>query len=225
MKSSEKKQKAVIIILGPSGSGKEIQAELLRKKFGVDCIGSGQLLRERGKKKDFTGRKILQTIDRGGLMMTPVIFKLWVDRFEKLKNKKNLKGFIMCGCPRKIFEARLIEETLKWYEWNKNVKVILIDISPKESVRRLTKRRMCEKCGKIIFYADKFVKIKECPVCGGEIIKRADDTVAGIKRRLAWFKNDVQPVINYYRKTGRLIKINGEQSIENVFSDILKALK
>jgi len=159
------------------------------------------------------------------LIPTPVIFKLWLDRFENLKKKKNLKGFIIDGSPRKILEAYLIDEALEWYEWNKSIKVMLIDISSKEAIQRLTKRRICKKCGKIIPYVGKFKKIRKCPECGGELVKRTDDTVAGVNRRLSWFKTDVQPVINYYRRTSRLIRINGEQSIEKVFQDILKAIK
>jgi len=57
------------------------------------------------------------------------------------------------------------------------------------------------------------------------LVKRSDDTLAAVKNRLKWFKTDVQPIINYYRRTGRLIKINGEQPIEGVFKDVLKSLK
>lgn len=102
---------------------------------------------------------------------------------------------------------------------------MLIDISNKEAIWRLTKRRICKKCGEIVPYVGEFKKVKKCPKCGGELIHRADDTVKGVKNRLSWFKTDVQPVINYYRKTRRLIKINGEQSIDDVFKDILKVIR
>ena len=218
------KKPLVVIFLGKPGSGKGTQAELLGKKLGLDCVGSGDLLRERKEKKDFTGEKLSIVVDTGGLTPTPVIFKLWLDKFEELKAKKNLKGFVMDGSPRKILEAYLIDEALEWYEWDKNVKIMLIDISDKEVIWRLTKRRICKKCEEIFPYLGKFRDIKKCPKCGGELIKRVDDTVSGVKNRLAWFTTDVQPVINYYRKTGRLIKINGEQSIEDVFKDIFKLL-
>jgi len=218
------KKPLVIIFLGKPGSGKGTQAELLGGKLGLDYVGSGDLLRGRKTKKDFTGTKLQKVVDTGGLVPTPVIFKLWLDKFEDFKKKKNLKGFIMDGSPRKIFEAYLIDEALEWYEWDKNVKVMLIDISNKEAIWRLTKRRICKKCGEIVPYIGKFREMKNCPKCKGELIQRADDTVTGVKNRLNWFKTDVQPVIYYYRKTGRLIKINGEQSIEDVFRDILKAI-
>lgn len=222
---SKIKNPLVVIFLGKPGSGKGTQAKLLGQKFGLDYVGSGDLLRARKAINDFTGEKLKKVVDAGGLVPTPIIFKLWLDKFEELKKRKKLKGFIMDGSPRKIFEAYLVDEALEWYQWNKNVKVMLIDISDKEAIWRLTKRRICKKCGEIVPYVGKFREIKNCPKCKGELIRRADDTIAGVKRRLNWFKTDVQPVINFYRKTGRLIKINGEQSIEDVFKDILKALK
>lgn len=215
----------IIIFLGKPGSGKGTQAELLGKKLGLDYVGSGDLLRERKKKKDFNGRKIAKVIDKGGLVPTPVVFKLWLDKFEELKEKKNLKGFVIDGSPRKILEAYLIDEALEWYEWDKNVKIMLIDISDKEAIWRLTKRRICQKCKEIIPYVGEFKNVKKCPKCGGQLIRRPDDTISGVKKRLSWFRTEVQPVINYYRKTNRLIKINGEQSIEDVFKEILKKLK
>ncbi|MFH1714415.1 MAG: nucleoside monophosphate kinase [Candidatus Nealsonbacteria bacterium] len=223
MKHSNKKL-LIILLFGKSGAGKGTQADLLIDKFGLKYIGSGDLLRARKNKKDFTGKKIAEVMQKGGLMPTPVIFKLWVDKVEGLKNEKKLKGFIIDGSPRKIAETYLIDELLKWYDWDKNLKAILIDISNKEAIWRLTKRRQCKKCKELIPFVGEFRKIKKCPKCGGELMKRPDDSLAAVKNRLKWFKTDVQPILNYYRKTGRLIKINGEQSIEDVFEDVLKDL-
>ena len=151
--------------------------------------------------------------------------KLWAEKFEKLKQESEFNGFVFDGSPRKLIEVVLVEEALDWYGWQKNVKIILINISQKESIWRLTKRRMCKDCGRILPYIGEFRKLKKCDKCGGKLMTRADDTVEGAKERLRWYKTDVMPVINYYKKQGRLIKINGEQSIEKVFKDILKALK
>lgn len=219
------KKPSIIILLGKSGSGKGTQADLLQEKLKLEYIGSGDLLRTRAKKSDFTGKKIAKILAKGKLIPTPAIFKLWLDRVEELKNKKKIKGLIMDGNPRKILEAYLIDEVFEFFEWEKNVKVFLINISNKEAVWRLTKRRICKKCKEIVPFVGEFRKIKKCPKCGGELVQRSDDTIDSVKNRLKWFRTDVQPIVNYYRKTGRLIKINGEQSIEGVFQDILKALK
>ena len=84
------KKPLIIIVLGKSGSGKGTQAELLKEKLGLDYIGSGDLLRARAKKKDFTGKEIAKILAAGALIPTPAIFKLWLDRVEELKTKKNL---------------------------------------------------------------------------------------------------------------------------------------
>lgn len=189
------KKPLIVIFLGRSGSGKGTQARLLEKKLGLDYVSSGDLLRSRKKKNDFSGIKIASVIDKGGIVLTPVVFKLWLDKFEALKKKKNFKGFIFEGSPRKILEAFLLNEALEWYEWGENIKVVLIDISPKEAITRLLKRG------------------------------REDDTLSGIKKRLKWFETNVQPVISFYKKTKKLVKVNGEQSVENIFKDILKSLK
>ncbi len=221
-----KKNPLVIIILGPQGSGKGTQAKLLQKKFNLEYIGSGDLVRKRQKVNDLTGRKLLEvSAKKGKIIPTFLMSKLWADKFEKLKQKSEFNGFVFDGSPRKLIEATLVEEALNWYEWNKNVKIILIDISRKESIWRLTKRRICKDCGRVLPYMGEFRKLKKCDKCGGELITRTDDTVEGVKERLSWYKTDVMPVVNYYKKQGRLIKINGEQSIENVFKDILKAIR
>ncbi|HPZ74736.1 MAG TPA: nucleoside monophosphate kinase [Candidatus Pacearchaeota archaeon] len=216
----------VIMMLGLPGSGKGTQANLFVERFKLDYIGSGDLLRERKKEKDFTGKKIRQTIDVGGLVPTPVIFKLWLDQFEKLKStKKNLKGLVIDGSPRKILEAYLIDESLNWYEWDKNVKIFLIKISIKESFNRLTKRRQCKKCGRIIPWAGDFKKLKTCDQCGGELFTRPDDNIESIKKRIEKYKKETMKVIKYYKKQGKLIEINGEQSVEEVFQEIAEKIK
>ncbi|MBI2038417.1 MAG: hypothetical protein HYT19_00645 [Candidatus Nealsonbacteria bacterium] len=99
-----------------------------------------------------------------------------------------------------------------------------MNISRKESFNRLTKRRQCKKCGQLIPWVGDFKKLKKCDKCGGELVVRADDSLISIKKRLEEYKNKTVPVINYYKKQGRIIEINGEQSIGNVFKDILKTL-
>jgi adenylate kinase len=135
------KDPLILILLGKSGAGKGTQLNLLRERLDLEFIGTGNLLRERKKIKDFTGKKIAEVIDNGGIIVTPIPFKLWMDSFEEIKNnKENFNGLIIDGSPRKIKEAWLLEEALEWYEWDKRVKVILIDISEEEAIARITRR-------------------------------------------------------------------------------------
>ena len=218
------KKPLVIIVLGPPGSGKGTQSKLLAKRFGLKYVGSGDTLRARQKVEDFTGKKLIRVMGRGELAPSFIIVKILGDELEKLKKQSKIKGFVLDGWTRIIFEAILTDEALNWYDWDKNVKVILLKISQKESFNRLTKRRQCLKCGRLIPWLGKFKKLKKCDKCGGKLITRPDDKLESIKKRLEEFKNQTIPAINYYKKRGRLIKINGGQSIEKVFKDILKVI-
>lgn len=218
------KKPLVIVILGPAGSGKGTQAKLLAKRFGLEYVGSGDVLRARQKVGDFTGKKLIKVMGRGELAPSFVAVKTLGDVLEKLKRQPKIKGMVLDGWTRIIFEAILADEALEWYEWDKNVKVILLNISRRTSYNRLTKRRQCKKCGRLIPWLGEFKNLKKCDKCGGELITRPDDRIESIKMRLEEYKNQTMKAIKYYKKQGRLIEINGEPSIEDIFKDILKAL-
>ena len=217
----------VFTLLGRAGCGKGTQAKLLVEKFGFTYIGSGDLLRARVKESDFTGQKTGQTMKAGDLAPTFLIFQLWLNRLEQIKKDRNnnFKGIIFDGSPRKLIEARLLEEALDWYEWDENFKVLLIDISREEAFDRLTKRRQCAKCGQLIPYIGDYKNLEKCDRCGGELAARTDDNPEAINERLDLFEKEVMPVVEYYERKGLLIKINGEQTIEKVQEEILEKIK
>lgn len=189
----------VISIIGKSGAGKGTQVKLLQEKLGLKYVGSGDLLRKRKKTDDFTGNKIASVIDNGGIAPSSIVFKLCIDEFEKIKNEGVGNGIVIDGAPRKILEAKMVKEAMQWYEWIDNYKVITIDISNEEVMRRLLKR--------------------------AEIEGRVDDTEEGIRKRLEWYKDEVEPVIDFFGQEKMLIRINGEQSVEDVYNEIIQRLK
>jgi len=217
-------KKPLVLIIGPPGSGKGTQAKLLAEKFGLEYLGAGDILRARQKLGDFTGKKLRQVMNRGSLVPSFVVCKMLGDILEKLRKQPKIKGLVLDGWARIIFEAVLIDEALEWYDWNKNMKVILINISSRTSYNRLTKRRGCKKCGKIIPWVGEFKELKKCDKCNGELVMRPDDKIDSIKRRLEEYKNQTLKVVKYYKKQDRLIEIDGEPSIEEVFKNILKGL-
>jgi len=218
------KQPKIIIILGRSGCGKGTQAKLLIKEFGFEYLGSGDLLRKRAKKDDFSGSKIKKVLNQGKRMPTPIMFRMWAEEIEKIKDKVNKKGLIIDGNPRSLREAELMNDAFKWYQWE-DIKVILLDISEQEAFDRLTKRRICKKCGRLIPWVGNFKIMEACDECGGELITRSDDQPEAIRARLEYYKKDVEPAIEYYKKQGKLIKIDGNQSIEDVYDDLKKAIE
>ena len=217
-------QSKIVILFGRSGCGKGTQAKLLIKEFGFEYLGSGDLLRGRNTQDDFTGKKLKKVMEEGRLVPSPVMFKIWTEKVEEMKDKIDKKGIIFDGSPRTLLEAELINDVFKWYEWD-NVKVVLLDISEKEAFDRLTKRRICKKCGKLIPWVGDFRGMKVCNDCGGELITRDDDKPDAIRERLDFFNKDVQPAIEYYEKQERLIRVDGDKSIEDVYYDIKKEIQ
>lgn len=215
----------IIILLGRSGCGKGTQGEMIQQKFGLEYFSSGENLRERAKNNGFTGQKIKAVIDSGVFVPVPVIVQIWINKLEAYKNKNSeFKGLIFDGAPRKLMEAELLDLALEWYEWNKNVKVIVIDISEEEAFKRLTNRKICKNCQKKYSYLDDHKIHENCDVCGGKLIKRTDDTPESIQARLDEFKKETLPVIEYYKNQGRVITIDGNRPIPDVQESIIKAL-
>ncbi len=175
----------IISIIGRPGCGKGTQIGILKKRNGFSVINTGEMLRKRAEKEDFIGGKIKASLKRGGLIPTPLVFYLWMPRLIEF-HKKQVKGVLFDGNPRKLYEAHMLDEVMDMFGWQNNFCACYIKVSEKEAQLRLGKRG------------------------------RSDDNKEEIKERLRWFKKEVNPVINYYKKKGVLLEINGEQSVEEV---------
>ena len=211
-------------LIGRSGSGKGTQAKLLMKHFGnIFYISTGDLFRDLAKADTDTSKKIQKIMEGGGLPFDDMATTLWMHEFAY--NLKEDQGLMLDGAPRRVNEAKSLDRYLDFLDRKENTFNLLIDISRQEAFDRLSKRRICKECGRLIPWVGEFKKIKVCDQCGGELITRADDTSEAINNRLDYYEKRVVPTVEYYEKQGRLVKINGEQSIEDVFKDILKAIK
>lgn len=207
-----------LILLGPAGSGKGTQAELLIKKFGFQFVEAGELVREGAKKKTKFG-SYLRKIHKAGKHLPDKIIGHLI--YEKLKKLKKNRGVLIDGYPRTIGQAKDLEKFLKELFPKFPRIAIYIKVSLKEAMRRLLNRAVCPKCKKIFLTRE----VKTCPRCGAKIeIRDYDQDKKAIKKRLKWFREKVIPAIKFYRKQKILIEINGEQPIKKVFKDIIKNL-
>jgi adenylate kinase len=212
------------VLIGRSGCGKGTQAELLIEKYkNLYHISTGDLFRGLAKADTAVGAKIREIIKEGGLPFDDLATALWMHEIS-FKVKEN-QGIIADGMPRRLNEAKNLDHFIEFLGRSKNTFYLLIDISRQEAFDRLTKRRICKKCGQLIPWVGEFKKIEVCNKCGGELVHRQDDTPEAINNRLDYFDEQVSKAINYYDKKGELIKINGDQSIEGVFSDIIKEIE
>jgi len=167
---------------------------------------------------------IAQRIDRevlqvGGLAPSWFVSYLWMHELMRIDRGRNV---IFDGSPRMLPEAQLLDDVLVWHD-RVPPKVFLIDVTDTEATHRLLTRRVCESCKKIYLGDSPEAKEGMCE-CGGKLVKRHDDESQTIKNRLAYFKTDVEPVIEHYRKKGWLVRIDGEQQPEKVHKDVLDHL-
>lgn len=212
------------VLIGRSGCGKGTQAKLLMEKFGnLYYISTGNLFRDLASQETDVGQRIKKIIEAGGLPYDDLATTLWMR--EIAYKVKEDQGIMADGFPRRLNEAENLYQFLKFLEREETTFYILIDISREEAFNRLTKRRICKKCGRLIPWVGEFKKLEACDQCGGELETRPDDTNEAINNRLDYFEERVMPAIKFFEEKGKLIKINGEQSIEDVFKDILKAIK
>jgi adenylate kinase len=225
--SPSKNQKSAIILLGRPGSGKGTQAELLAKKLGFFHFEMSDLLQKifKTKPNDPEVKLAEKAFYSGKLVAPDFIIRLNIETIKKIK--KQGKGIVFDGSFRLIPEAKEVLPILIKEYGRENVKIFNVKVSDRESIWRNTRRKICQKCDSPVPYTSQTKDLKICPRkgCEGKLITRIDDNPGTIKRRLKIFAKQTQPVINYFKKQKLLTDINGEQSIEDVFKDILKAFR
>jgi adenylate kinase len=210
-----------LIILGPQGSGKGTQAKLLVSKLGLVYLEMGEVLRELASKKTSLGEKIASFQSQGKLVTDEIIAEV-LKSFLTEENFK--KGILFDGFPRTLPQANLLEDELQNHQV-KIDKVIFLNISSQESLRRLKARRICPTCGANYNLVTMPPKNGElCDQCGSQLITRSDETDEAIKERLGVYQRETLPLIEIYRQKGILSEVNGEQSVGTIHLEILKNL-
>ena len=225
--------KLIIILLGPPGSGKGTQAELLSEKLNLYYIETSKVIENTVmvaqkndfitiKKKKYFLRKEKKFWQTGILCSPPFAAYLIKNKIKELS--KMGKNLVLAGSPRTLYEGKEIIPFLKKLYGKSNIKVILIKLSAKESIFRNSHRRICELMRHPILYNKETVKLTKCPLDGSKLIKRKKlDELETIKIRLKEYKERTFPLIDYFKKEGvKIRKINGEQSVADVFKNILK---
>lgn len=218
--------KLVIILIGPPGSGKGTQAELLAEKFGLFHLESSKVIEEKIKKAE-PDDAVLQREKKlweSGKLNTPELVLEWIR--EKAKDVSSEgHGIVFSGSPRTIYEAEGETPVLEELYGKENVKVFNIEISEEESITRNSKRRICKDSRHPIPNFPEFDGITKCPKDGSEIITRALDNPETIKVRYQEYINRTLPIIDFLKKRDyKIMEISGEQPIDKVFEDILKEI-
>jgi len=208
-----------ILLIGPPGGGKGTQAKKLSSKFNIPQISTGDMLREHVKKMSPLGIKIKEFMDSGELVPDKLILEMMK---KKLSNDECKNGYILDGFPRTLPQAEGLDIILN--EINSKLdKVIIIEVNDNVIIDRMSGRRVHKKSGRI--YHIKFNPPKNDgldDITNEPLSIRSDDKEETVKNRLGIFHDITKPLINYYNKKDILYTVNGEDKIDNVFSNIIK---
>ncbi|HBN85647.1 MAG TPA: adenylate kinase [Clostridiales bacterium] len=207
-----------VIMMGPPGSGKGTQAELIKNHLGLPHISTGEIFRENIRKNTQLGQRAGKYIEKGQLVPDELTCEMLFDRIEDEDCKE---GYILDGFPRTIEQAERLDKYLT-ERGHKIDKVLNMSIPDQEVIRRLSGRRVCSNCEEI-YHIDDNPPAKEglCNVCGSSVIQRKDDLPEIIKARLDTYYEISQPLISYYNRSGLVTIVDGTIGKTNVTRFIL----
>jgi len=215
--------KKIIVFFGPPGSGKGTQSDILGEKLGLPVISPGELLRHERDMGTDLGKKVADKMAKGELVPDELVENMLDSR---LKKNDVAAGFILDGFPRDLEQLKFLEKKFKDILGEDGAATaIYIDVSDAEVKSRIGGRRVCD-CGAAYHLAHK-PPVKEgiCDLCGADIYIREDDKPEVVADRLEGFRQKIGPILENFKKDGKLIKINGEQDINKITEEILLYFK
>ncbi len=206
-----------LILLGAPGAGKGTLAEILTEKLGIPTISTGNIIREAVSKGTEMGLKAKAFTESGKLVPDDVVIGVIKERLSKPDCER---GFILDGFPRTIPQAQALTDM----DFDVDI-VVDIGITDEAVVERMAGRRVCKDCS-ATYHIKNIPPKKEgiCDFCGADLIIRKDDDPKTVLDRLAVYHEQTEPLIEFYKKTGKLFTIDGVAGIEKNISSILTAL-
>lgn len=207
-----------LILLGPPGAGKGTLATLLKEKFDIVHISTGDIFREEMKSDSELGREVKGYVEGGELVPDSVVTQLIENKLKKDPSVE--KGFLLDGFPRTTVQAEDLDGMLDKIGEPVD-RVVYMETSLPVIIQRLTGRRICRDCDAIYHITNKPAKTSDqCDVCNGGLYQRADDNEETIKTRMDVYLKNTKPIIEYYQAQGKLINIDANQDT-NVSLDFL----
>jgi adenylate kinase len=211
-----------IILIGAQGSGKGTQAEMLTQALGIPHVASGDLFRKAFDEKTELGLKAKAYLDRGELVPDEITVAMVLGR---LKEADCAKGVLLDGFPRTIAQAEALDRGLE--EMGRQIDLaVYLNVPREELLHRLSGRYICRANQHVYNINTRPPKVAGvCDLDGSELYQRPDDTGEAVQKRLDIFYNETIQLLNYYSGQGKLVEVNGNQSIEQVQAELLQAIR
>jgi len=210
----------IVVFLGPPGSGKGTQAEVLREQYGFTHFDTGSQLRAEVASGSELGQRIAGFINAGQLVPLEVIKQLVVSFLRGT----NAKRILFDGFPRNLEQAGVLDEGLTELGDDLDF-VVYLDAAPDALLQRIVNRRFCLQCGEIYnLVTEPPLLAGKCDKCGSELTQRKDDTAEVFGTRLKVYLGETMPLIERYRSRGLLHAVNALQSIEELTAQITRLI-
>ncbi|MBU5678107.1 adenylate kinase [Alkaliphilus sp. MSJ-5] len=210
-----------LILLGPPGAGKGTQAAAIVEKYNIPHISTGDIFRYNIKQGTELGKKAKGYMDQGLLVPDEVVVEIVEDR---LKQEDCTGGFLLDGFPRTVVQAEALDKVLANMDGALD-RVINIEVDKGILVERAVGRRICRECGATFHVKyNPSTKGENCDQCGGNLYQRDDDNEETVTKRIEVYLKETTPLIEYYSKQDKLVTIDGDRRINEVFEDIVTSL-
>jgi adenylate kinase len=213
-----------ITLLGAPGAGKGTQAKLIARHYGIPHISTGDILRDNVARGTELGKKAKAVMERGDLVSDDLVNGMVA---ERLKQPDCRRGFILDGFPRTVAQAEWLDKELAGRVEDRRTPVVIsVDVGYNQLLQRLTGRRTCPVDGKIYnIYFQPPKKEGVCDVCDTQLFQRVDDTEEVISERLKSYERQTLPLVDYYRRKGRLRRVDGELPVAQVTEQMLRVIE
>lgn len=211
----------IIVLMGAPGAGKGTQARLLQERLNLPQISTGDMFRALAETQTPLAEEVRAFQQAGRLIPDETVMRVVEERTARDDCRD---GYILDGFPRTAAQARMLEDLAT--RQHKRLSAILIDVPLEFLERRTTGRRSCPICGEIynVYFRPPSVDNKCDLHPQAQLIQRADDSAEKVRVRLETYERETTPLLDYYQSTGRLHRVDGTQSPEEIYGDIEKIL-
>jgi adenylate kinase len=209
-----------LVLLGKQGAGKGTQAARLAERYGIAHVATGDLFRAAAAAGTPAGLEAERYMNQGDLVPDDLTLRVVEERFAE--DGLADKGFVLDGFPRTLPQAEKLEGVLDGHPLDL---VVNLDVPTEIVLDRIAGRRVCENCGTTYHVSAPPKDDWTCDVCGGRVVQREDDTEEAVMRRLELYEKETVPIIDFYRKLGKLVVVGGSGEADDVFARLVEQVE